>query len=415
LLVDSFAMNLSNMSIKREPLVIRQREFCAVCGSNRLELAIDLPDLPLTDTYCREPPEELVEGIDQRLLVCSECGHAQIAEQVNPAVLYGCNYSFRTSSSATARHGTSFFLSLLDEVAPGRHFNCTIDVGCNDLYLLKQMRDRSRVRVGIDPVWASKEEQRDDKSISVLGAAVEDVDLGSVLGASPDLVVCRHVLEHIYDPRTVLQQLFAVADKNALILVEVPGFEALMRRLRFDQVFHQHLQYFSLGSLRRLVEESGGVYITHRENYHDWGALLVAFAKGNADQGIVSTKPSPPFSAASIRRRYVIFQQQLSATNEVLGLLDGTTVYGYGAAQMLPVLAYHLNNDLSALAAVLDDDVAKNGLRYWNLPVAICHTESIRDIEASSILITAVDNVKPIMIKLLARRPRHIIYPFHIV
>ena len=90
-------------------------------------------------------------------------------------------------------------------------------------------------------------------------------------------------------------------------------------------------------------------------------------------------------------------------------------VYGYGAAQMLPVLAYHLDNDLSLLKAVLDDDPAKDGLYYWNLPLVIRHAAAVTDLKGSSVFITAVDNVKPILVKLLAQRPRHIIYPFHII
>ena len=414
------------MSTSHDAIIVGKREHCAVCGSGELNVAIDLPNLPLTGMfasltdgfalrYCEEAMKNPVKGIDQRLLICAECGHAQLVEQVASSVLYGDSYSFRTSVSATARHGTSFFLSALDEVAPGRHFNCALDLGCNDLYLLKQLQGRADARVGIDPVWVSKDDQRDDKGITVIGAAIEDVNLAQALEAPPDLVVCRHTLEHIYDPRAVLQQLFAAAAENALFLFEVPGFEALVYRLRFDQVFHQHLQYFTLASFRRLLQEVGGVYISHWENYHDWGALLVAFAKDGKGQEQRGKIVEPTFDVSAIRERYIIFRRQLSTANEVLKSLEGTTIYGYGAAQMLPVLAYHLDNNLSSLTAVLDDDPAKDGLHYWNLPLVIRYTANITDLEAASIFITAVDNVKPILSKLLARRPRHIIYPFHII
>ena len=395
-------------------LIIAKRDCCAVCGSNQLEVAIDLPGLPLTARYSEEKMDGSREGIDQWLLLCNECGHAQLAEQVNPDILYGDTYGFRTSVSATARHGTDFFLSTLDEIAPGRRFKCVVDLGCNDLYLLERLQGRADVRIGIDPVWALKENQVGDKNITVIGAAIEDVDLGSVLETPPDLVVCRHTLEHIYEPRAILQQLFAAAAKRALFLFEVPGFEAVVRRHRFDQVFHQHLHYFTLASFQRLIEEAGGVYMSSWENYHDWGALLVAFAK-RANPQESKEKASSVFDVPTIRERYVIFRRQLSTTNEVLKSLEGTTVYGYGAAQMLPVLAYHLDNDLSLLTAVLDDDPAKDGLYYWNLPLVIRHTAGVTDLEAASVFITAVDNVKPILNKLLVRRPRHIIYPFHII
>lgn len=403
------------MFTKHEPVIVAKRGRCAACGSIELEVAIELPDLPLTGMYSREAMQEMPGGIDQRLLICAACGHAQLAGQVTPAALYDDSYSFRTSVSATARQGTGFFLSMLDELAPGRHFNCVIDIGCNDLYLLKKLEGRADVRVGIDPIWASKEDEKDDKSITVIGAGVEAVALGSILDTPPELIVCRHTMEHIYEPAAVLQKLLDVAAEDALFLFEMPSFEPLVNRLRFDQVFHQHLQYFSLASFCRLLDEVGGVYVSHRENYHDWGALLVAFTKSSKSPGQGDKKVQPAFDISAIRKRYDIFRRQMAATNDELKLFEGTTIYGYGAAQMLPVLAYHLGNDLSMLTAVVDDDPARDGWHYWNLPLAILHTAKVRDMEDASVFITAVDNVKPILSKLLERCPRHIIYPFHII
>lgn len=403
------------MCTSHDAVIVANRELCAICGSMDLEVVIELPDLPLTGIYCKDAMQESVSGIDQRLLICTKCGHAQIAEQVAPSALYDDNYSFHTSASPTARHGTSYFLQMLNEIAGDKHFNCILDVGCNDLYLLKQVQDRANVRVGIDPLWAAKENERDDNSITVIGAPIEDVDLDSILSIPPDLIVCRHTLEHIYEPKAVLQKLINVAADDALFMFEVPGFEALVYRLRFDQIFHQHLHYFGLVSFQRLIEEVGAVYISHKENYHDWGSLLVAFAKMKIGQLRHNRNDSTRIDTGAIRERYDIFRRQMSTVNYLLKSLEGTTVYGYGAGQMLPVLSYHLGNDLSLLRAVLDDDPAKDGLYYWNLPVVIRHTDGISDLDDSSLLITAVDNVKPILSKLLVQRPRHVIYPFHII
>jgi SAM-dependent methyltransferase len=328
-------------------------------------------------------------------------------------LLYGDSYSFRTSASATARGGSDFFITFLNDLAPGRHFSCILDLGCNDLYLLKRLKDRAAARVGVDPIFATKEQQADDEGISVIGATIEEVDLGSRLAAPPDLILCRHTLEHIYEPRLVLEKLFDVATDDSLFVFEVPGFDALVRRLRFDQVFHQHLQYFSLASFRRLLEELGGSYIAHRENYHDWGATLVAFRKdGNRPK---TGKPdSCLFDISTIRERYAVFQAQMSVVSDVLQVLGETAVYGYGAAQMLPVLAYHLRNNLTSLKAILDDDPSRDGWYYQNLPTPIRHAGAVKDLESATVLITAVDNVKPILTKLFANRPRHIIFPFNL-
>ena len=388
-----------------------RRDRCAVCGGG-LEPAIELPGLPLTETYCPAPVEKSSPGIDQRLLYCSDCGHGQLETQIAPDILYGADYRFRTSASATARKGTQFFLSVLDEAAPGRRFRCALDLGCNDLHLLTRLEGRAGVRIGVDPVWRGKESERGDPSVIVYGSNIEDVPL-SALPEQPDLVLCRHVLEHIADPRAVLDRLMEAAAPDALFVFEFPGLDAMIERLRFDQIFHQHLQYFSLASFLRLLRDVGADFVMHRENFHDWGAIAVAFTRAAPLRSLVRNAPRPAMPAIS--SRYGLFRRQMAAASEVLAELRGTRIYGYGAAQMLPVLAYHLETDLSQLEAVLDDDPAKDGIGYWNLPVRVMHSSRAKDIAEASVLITAPDNVQPIMIRLLADRPRHILCPLQII
>jgi hypothetical protein len=162
-----------------------------------------------------------------------------------------------------------------------------------------------------------------------------------------------------------------------------------------------------------LIKKIGGHFLLHRENYHDWGAMAVAFVRSGSsgDSEVDARGPS----LNEIQMRYRLFKNQMASTRATLATLNGRRIYGYGAAQMLPVLAYHLGTDFSQLTAVLDDDPAKDGIGYWNLPVRVMQPSRAGDISDASVLITAIDNVKPIMTKLLANRPHHILYPFHII
>jgi hypothetical protein len=74
-----------------------------------------------------------------------------------------------------------------------------------------------------------------------------------------------------------------------------------------------------------------------------------------------------------------------------------------------------MGTDFSGMKAVLDDDPTKNGIGYLNLPVKVMASSHAKDLLDSTILLTAIDNVKPIMTRLLALRPRHIINPLNVV
>lgn len=401
-------------SIDRDNETIRRTSRCAVCGNERLETAIDLPDLPLTGLYSPNPPTESACGYDQHLLVCAVCGHAQAGFRIATSILYGGDYGFRTSVSAMARAGTEFFLKGLAGFVGTRRFRCVVDVGCNDLYLLDCLENAAEARIGIDPIWKGREHEVERPGIRVIGEAVEGIDFQAAFKVRPDLIVCRHALEHIAEPVALLGRLMDVAARGAVFAFEVPGFDALVARRRFDQVFHQHLQYFSIASFRRLIKEVGAHYLGFRENYHDWGALLVVFRKERRPHE--DEKPAPPmFTIDEIRSRYELFRGQLYDVNRIVRSFDrGMPVYGYGAAQMLPILAYHLGNDLSCLKAILDDDPGRDGWYYQNLPTRIVDVQKVSDVKEAAVFVTAADNVKPIVTKLLIERPKHIVLPFNL-
>lgn len=388
----------------------QRRDCCSLCGGPVTPI-IDLPALPLTDTYCTDQHSDQTSEIDQQLLYCKYCSHGQLAVLLPSSVLYERNYFFRTSLSATARKGTAFFLSVIDETALDRKFRCALDIGCNDLFLLNSLKNRSELRIGIDPVWKNREAEQKDPTIQVFGSNFEEIDFGS-FPAKPDLIVCRHTLEHLIDPLGVLKSLMNIAADDALFVFEVPGFDSLIQRFRFDQVFHQHTQYFTLCSFMRLLTFVDGKYLIHRTNFHDWGAMAVAFSRGNTTTPL----PARGWSTDEIADRYQLFRRQVRNAGEILRVLaNRAPIYGYGAAQMLPVLGYHMITDFSELVAVIDDDITKDGVGYSNLPVKIQHSGKVTDLNEATVLITALDNIQPIMIRLLEKRPRHIINPLNII
>lgn len=385
-------------------------DICLICGAPTEQL-LDLPNLPLTDTYSFGTGTNLVDAIDQECRYCSECGHAQLAQNIHPEVLYGNDYYFRSSESETGRKGIEFFLSFIDELAPNRKFKAALDLGCNDLHLLEQLKSRAEIRIGIDPIWKGKEDGRKDKSIHLFGDNIEDVDISQKIDCKPDLIVCRHTLEHIANPIKVLNTLLEIAAPDALFVFEVPGFEALISRLRFDQIFHQHLQYFSLPSFQKMLQLTDCEFIESKNNFHQWGAVLIGFRKSHGG-GISLEKPK--YTMTEIKERHNLFKTQLLTTKNTLESLSSVPIYGYGAAQMLPVLAYHMETDLSILKAILDDDPNKDGVGYWNLPVTICASSKVKNLQDTAILITAFDNVYPIMKRLLSVQPKHVLVPLSI-
>ncbi len=394
----------------KKGVAIGQKTRCSVCWGGRLTRVLDLPKLPLTGIYVESPCPGRYPDFDQSLMLCADCGHAQLLHVIDPWYLYGETYSHRSSASGIATQGNEFFVKFLEKVSGGRRFRSAVEIGCNDLFLLRRLEPKCEKLFGIDPIWKEKPLPEDSK-ISVIGKFIEAVDLKKEIPIPPDLVVSAHAFEHLNDSRGPLEALVRFAAPEALFVIEVPGFDSLLKASRFDQVFHQHIHYFSVASFRRLIERVGGRYLTHTFNYEYWnGTLLMAFCKSGSSDEKKSSESSEVPGADLIRRRYREFEERMARVSEFLGNLE-KPIYGYGAAQMLPTLAYHLKSDLNFLESILDDDPRRADLYYPDLAPRIRMPGPDFEFQNASVLITALDSMRPILKRLLGKPLKYVINP----
>ena len=387
---------------------------CAVCDGPHLEPVLELPDLPLTGLIHGDD-DGTPARFDQTLMTCGNCGHVQLLNIVSPGVLYGKNYVYRTSAGQGLAAPTRRVLEFIRDAADGRTFACALEIGCNDLSTLLRLDGFAADRVGIDPIWQFEPIPDAANSITVIAEFVEDVDLESALPEKPDLIISTHNLEHIRDPSGQLRRILDAAADDALIVVEVPALEAMSNHLRFDKVFHEHLHYFSLTALRTLVARLG-CEVVHYSASPTWGGShQIAFQK-NTIQSSAKIIQIPRPDARQLGHSYRLFKGKLAAFSEMAQRVE-RPILGYGAGQQLPVLAYHLQTDLSFLNGLLDDDPARAGLRYRTIDLEINVPERVapETISDSAILVTSLDAARPILRRLGKFEPRSVLLPSDVI
>ena len=398
--------DMNNQFVKKEKVS------CSVCGSRDLQAVLELPAFPLTSIYIKDPAESAdYPNVDQALMLCLRCGHGQLRFFLEPDFVYGPLYWHRSSASPIATSGNDFFAEFLGRLTAGKAFRKIVEVGCNDLYLLRKIAAKGDELFGIDPIWKQRQPPAEG-NIRVIGKFIEEVDFQKEIGGAPDLVLSVHTFEHVDEPKEPLRRLMEVAAPGALFVIEVPGFDTLLEISRFDQVFHQHVQYFSLASMERLIGELGGEYVTHTFNYGYWGGtMLVAFQKPRGARVSASaprfSRPTPELVAGSLAS----FCEEFSLARKALATLHGERVYGYGGAQMLPTIAYHLKSDLSFFECVLDDNPDRDGLRYPHLSAVIRKPADDFSLEGASVLVTALDSARGIVKRAIELKAKRIIMP----
>ena len=396
-----------------EPSVtIKRQHSCAACGRDELTQVLDLPRLPMIGIFLdslkdadRFPP------FDQAMMICGECGHMQLRDCLDPKYLYDESFTHRSSASASASSGNEFFAAYLQRVAGDRRFKRAIEIGCNDVQLLKLVSPIGDIVCGVDPIWRGCEPEPEG-NIRVIGAFVEDIDFHAELDGAPDLIFSSMTFEHLAEPKETLERLIEVAADDALFVIQVPGTDFLLDNCRFDQISHQHYHQFTLASFCRMINEAGGIYLDHAVNYGYWGAILVAFRKGGGK------KESPAFRKAIpslVSKCKAHFDTQID--NCLWAIRDAGTipVYGYGAGQCLPILAYFMDSDLGFMRAILDDDPARQHKYYPGLAVKTVNPEPEMQLEKATVVLTAPDYARPLIQRISALGAKKIVLPIMVL
>jgi hypothetical protein len=347
----------------------------------------ELPGLPFTEMFGKFEPD--FPKLDQQLFINEDHGHVFLGNQADPRFLYSrANYAFTTNQTPKITAELRFLLSFLvdsmlsaglsPEGAKGLEF------GANTTVFADQLVQLGFAMTAVDPVF---EDQVPDgiSKVAVVPQLIEEF-LGS-RDADYDLIIARHTLEHIADPLVTLRRLGESLTANGLMFFEVPDFESIVSKLRFDAVFHQHLHYFDLDSITSIASASGLEVVSFRRNQlgSNGGSLLVCLrrfrAKGGGALGYEDRLTSFDDKATRTQSAISRFTRMMAVFSEQIYSHSGDIAV-FGAGLMLPTLDYHLNGALGNKAiAVFDDDLEKRGLGYRNVPLTIrTPPEDLRDL-----------------------------------
>lgn len=365
------------------------------------------PKLPLTEVFGKF--DSNFPNYDQELLMCMTSGHVQLKYQIDPSVLYDTNnYAFRSDSSLKSDREHQILLDFLKKHEQALNWNHVLEIGANDLTFSKKLKKFFMSVSACDPLLVEDHGTTID-GIKIIGLPIENA-IEEVANLNPDLIIARHTLEHISNPRLLLLSLLESAPKNCIFIFEVPSLMHIGESLRFDAIFHQHYHYFDLNSVKRLLIEVGGELLNYAFNNQgsNGGSLIFSFKRSSKQ--IDNSKINLENKFLWLDNRLKIFNQQMEI---MINLIDELPepIFGYGAGLMLATLNYHLGGRLENLKYVLDDAPEKDNLSYKNVRVNVRYTGNFEPPAQSSFIITSLESIRPIYNRITQFNPRRIIIP----
>jgi len=267
--------------------VSQQELRCQSCGSTELERVLDLGYQPLCNEFVPiGDPIQPQTYYPLCLCYCHQCTLVQLDYVIPTQHAFGDQYTYLTGSS---RSLVEYFSDLAGNLAarfdlhPG---DAVVEIGANDGTFLKAFQDLGMNVLGIEGA-------RQASSIAVAsGVPVIEEFFGKGTAAEvknrlPDgakirLVLGMNVLAHTDNINEFLPEVVELMEPGVVFVSQSHWLLALIQNFEFDTIYHEHLRYYTLGSLTSLFQRHG-LNINDTETNDFYGGSILVYASTDSD------------------------------------------------------------------------------------------------------------------------------------
>lgn len=233
-------------------------KICRICDKSDLLTFLQLGPTPIPNGFLKKSqlnsPEKFYP-LD--VCFCPNCGLTQLAHVVTAEIMFH-NYLYIPSTSKTM---VNHFRMLTYEALERINLNTTdliLDIGSNDGTLLKSFKSQGLITLGIDPAknLAQKANLQGIKTINDFFKKSSAITIKSEYKQAK-LITATNVVAHIHDLHNFFEGIKLLLAPNGLFIAEFPYMIDLIKKTEFDTIYQEHLSYFSLTPLNRLLAAHG--------------------------------------------------------------------------------------------------------------------------------------------------------------
>ncbi|VVB95741.1 UDP-4-amino-4-deoxy-L-arabinose--oxoglutarate aminotransferase [uncultured archaeon] len=386
-----------------------QRKTCRLCNSNKLELVMNLAPTPLGDKYVSpEQHADVQKTYPLDLYFCKSCCLLQLSYIIDPKIIYG-DYLYETSISlGLVDHFEKYADEVLQLLKPNKG-NLVIDIGSNDGSLLKFFQKRGMKVLGIEPAQ-SIAEKATESGVETLPTFFNN-ELAKKLKKErgpATIITANNVFANIDNLVEMLEGIKKLLDSNGVFVFETGYLAALIQNNLLDNIYHEHISYFSVIPLAKFFESHG----------MELFEIQMIPTKGGSIRGFVQLTGGPHKKSPSVSKainfelnmkldQSETFKEYAKLNDyikkELHGLLlgiksKGKTIAGYGASVGVTTLIYQFDfGDL--IDFLVDDNPVKYNVLSPGLHIPVLPSHVIYEKKPDYILIFAWRYAEPIMKK----------------
>lgn len=308
---------------------------CRICEAPTIEI-LDLGSTPPANSLVDSRDTEQ-ESFPLVLEWCDACGNVQLRDCISAEDLYR-HYLYVTPRSQMLREHYEYLASFLEKAGYMSADSRVMEIGSNAGYFLEHLKPRVADIVGIDPA----EEIVAMANANGIPTIADFFNKESATAAAadhgtPDLVFARHCLAHNEFPQAMVEGAAAVLADGGHFVVENAYVMNTVENCEFDQVYHEHMFYYSIRSMTEMLRRQGLTLVDVTMSLIHGGSIIFIARKGEGEPSDAVRRYAARedlFLSAETFKRFAARTTEIKG--QLLELIDqltgaGNSISSYGA------------------------------------------------------------------------------------
>ena len=259
---------------------------CQICSSTKIKEVLDLGYMPPVNSFYdlnEKKKEEIF--FPTQFFKCESCKFFQLGCIVNKEIIFPKSYPYTSSTTQILRENFKDLSNKCFSRFSLKKQDLIIDIGSNDGNLLSNFKGKMRV-LGVTPEDVGKLAIK--KGIPTILDYFHKRSVAKILKnhGKAKIITATNVFAHIDDPHMVAVNVKKCLDADGVFIVECHYATSLIQTLQYDTIYHEHMRYYSLFSLIKLLGKNN-LKVFHAEIIPTHGGSIRVYSS----KKIVKTTP----------------------------------------------------------------------------------------------------------------------------
>lgn len=227
---------------------------CPICKNEQCEFIIELKNVPIVQNVICEKLEDSIAITKDYMEIyyCDICTHMFNSNAKNYEQ-YNLKYDNSQINSVYFKKYINLVSSYINDNID-LSGKTILEIGCGQGDFINLIsKDKDCSCFGFDP---SLKELINLEKMKLYNKFFDE-KYAEILEQKIDLVILRHIMEHIIEPNDIIKNVYKVLKNDGKVYIEVPSCEYILKNYSLFDILYEHCNYFNIESLKYIMYNNG--------------------------------------------------------------------------------------------------------------------------------------------------------------